>query len=333
MNHINPTGKTDVNATFRGAGIGYAIVPNDLEYFEYVKICFRTSTISLCTEDGEFMHNVPVDSNAMKNIRFPVGENNKLGTTVVWVYIPAKGGVIVIASLLKNDEMSENTDENSFMVSRGNVDGTVLFSINGNDNSISLSALNSTNKPSNINLTVGNGNDTSGLNLKSNGNLNVAVSKKFNIQVSDEFSVLLFGSKPETQMAKISYKLGVGLTISDENGNSITTDKDGFNIKNSNTNSAVKMDKNGNVSLVNSVGKGVFMNKQVIKIGAENSAVNPMVLGNALAQTLGELIDAITRITVTTPSGPSTLPILNLSEFQTIKSKLSEILSKITFTE
>lgn len=68
----------------------------------------------------------------------------------------------------------------------------------------------------------------------------------------------------------------------------------------------------------------VTINAKGINLGID--AKEPLVKGDTLKSKLDELLDAIIKITVSTPVGPSTPPI-NLADFQKIKSELSEILS------
>ncbi len=69
-------------------------------------------------------------------------------------------------------------------------------------------------------------------------------------------------------------------------------------------------------------------------IDGENVFIGPStsteaaVLGNALKTILEGLIDQINTITVTTPAGPSTPPILNAAAFTALKAQLSTILSQ-----
>ena len=58
-----------------------------------------------------------------------------------------------------------------------------------------------------------------------------------------------------------------------------------------------------------------------------NGGDEAMVLGDTLKDLLGELIDEISKITVGTAVGTSTPP-TNIAQFQVIKTKLSQFLSK-----
>lgn len=57
-----------------------------------------------------------------------------------------------------------------------------------------------------------------------------------------------------------------------------------------------------------------------------------MVLGDTLVSTMGQILDAIVSLTVMTPVGIRGPP-LNAAQFTAIKSKLNEILSKLSNTD
>lgn len=62
-----------------------------------------------------------------------------------------------------------------------------------------------------------------------------------------------------------------------------------------------------------------------------NEGEHPMVLGNELKSLMSDLFDAISKITVTTPAGPT--PINNLATFQNLKTRLDGILSQIAYLD
>jgi len=83
------------------------------------------------------------------------------------------------------------------------------------------------------------------------------------------------------------------------------------------------------VSLTN---KGVVLTRSTKNNGkiflGGNNVDKKSVLGDELKTIIEELIDAITQITVTTPTGPSVLPLLNAASFSLIKQKLDTMLTE-----
>lgn len=104
----------------------------------------------------------------------------------------------------------------------------------------------------------------------------------------------------------------------------VFNDKDGSEevlVQHSNGSALIKLDKDGNVFVVNSSGKKVNIGD-----GAD-SANEPAVLGATLKGLLEETMDAIKAITVPTPSGPSGTPV-NFAQFDSIKARLQQALSQ-----
>jgi hypothetical protein len=60
--------------------------------------------------------------------------------------------------------------------------------------------------------------------------------------------------------------------------------------------------------------------------------LEPIVKGQQLVDILSEFLDAISQMSFLTPSGPSAVGPVNVSQFGTIKSKLNNILSKLNQT-
>jgi phage gp45-like len=117
---------------------------------------------------------------------------------------------------------------------------------------------------------------------------------------------------------------------------------------------SIHIKKNGNVEIADSVQDGDnVVAKNFIVLDHENSklditaaqtvnvtaprvnlggsdASSPVPLGDKLTDLLGELIDAITQLTVISPTG-ATSPPVNTPQFQTIKAKLQSTLSEIVY--
>jgi hypothetical protein len=95
--------------------------------------------------------------------------------------------------------------------------------------------------------------------------------------------------------------------------------KEGFIIAG---NEYISLSSNGPVNI--DTPDTVTINAKGINLGID--AKEFLVKGDTLKTKLEALIDAIIKMTVSTPVGPSTPPI-NLPDFQKVKSELSEILS------
>lgn len=88
-------------------GIGYVIVPPDVDREEYIETCFRTETISMYPEvGGTSYNNVPLALSALQDIEFP-GEGDVFGSQVVYLLHPSQRTPIILAVVDKSDEMKD----------------------------------------------------------------------------------------------------------------------------------------------------------------------------------------------------------------------------------
>lgn len=90
-------------------------------------------------------------------------------------------------------------------------------------------------------------------------------------------------------------------------------------------------DPHDNKVLLNSFGVSIIAAKK-ISLGAKEGSKENALLGDTVKKKLESLIDAILRITLPTPAGP-TVPngVINAAEFISLKESLTEILStKVT---
>jgi len=75
----------------------------------------------------------------------------------------------------------------------------------------------------------------------------------------------------------------------------------------------------------------IYSGKGSIFLG-DQAPLEPLVKGTTLVKLLHELITAISNQTFLTPSGPTDIGPVNISEFQAVSSKLNDILSKLNQT-
>lgn len=111
----------------------------------------------------------------------------------------------------------------------------------------------------------------------------------------------------------------------------------------------VKVSRDGNVVVSDKAGENFFLIDRVngtcrvvSKTQADLTsakvtlvapdATEPLVLGNQWKRTMGEILDALMKLTVTTGTGPSTPP-NNLQDFAKIKAALQDNLSQASFTK
>lgn len=123
-------------------GIGFVIVPPDIDRDSYIETCFRTETVSIYPDTGGTSYNnVPISLSALQDIEFPDKEG-VFGSQVVYLLHPQQRFPIILAVVDKNNEMKGiswkqfllSKDHNGSMVQvRGDArKGTLYFNVTSN---------------------------------------------------------------------------------------------------------------------------------------------------------------------------------------------------------
>jgi len=83
---------------------------------------------------------------------------------------------------------------------------------------------------------------------------------------------------------------------------------------------------------INTNDRNILINSGNGKVDIGNNELEPLVKGDTLVRLLSELIDTINQMQFLTPSGPSAVGPVNAPSFNSIKSKLNDVLSRLNRT-
>lgn len=282
-----------VNSGIGNCGTGSVIIPIGVDRDEYIKTCYKTSSITAHLGFGYgSMNSVPVDSEVLQRLEFPENENEN-GSTIIWVKDEVTGVPIVIGVLNSPDDYQ--TLEQGMRRTTSDVGLS------------SVEQVHNANIPE-YRLVVrgGNAEDKPIVEIRA-----VSASRKAEVDISSDFStsvhadtVLTLSSnerlefivyEDEKEKMTCKYNKGDGFYYKDEFDNEITCKKGQIDVK----------------------------SEKIV----HNEGDQSMVRGDDLVDLLKELIQAIQAITVPTPNGPSGTPI-NTAKFSSIASKAKKILSK-----
>ena len=279
------------------AGVGFVVVPSEVDRVQYINDCYRTNTLTINGGKGYgYFSGVHADINVMQNIKFPTDEENR-GTPVVWVKDAVSQLPVIVAVLRKQGDYY-SLDENQYRLKRGTETRNVEIFIDGNTTGLDITVLGDKDEPANIDIKLSSENTDSVLNVSCDNEINIIGNKSVNV-VTNQKATLKVKEKGEEKMS-LSYELGVGLNYKDEFENEVVA-------------------KDGEVDIISK------------KIN-HNSGKEPMVLGNTLADLLDEMLKAIQAITVISPAGATSTPV-NVASFASIQAKLDTIKSKISNLE
>lgn len=278
------------------AGIGHIIIPKDISRNKYVNNCFEQGTVSFITDNSEKVDNVKVSKHIWNELEFPTTPT-KLGSSVVWVNVPKYNQPLIVGIIPKNDENIPH-EEFEFQHKRY-LEGFGLVEIIGNakEQNLILQVNSSRNDIGELNVKVRNKSKNAKINLEVDGDFNINASKKIELNCRTEFKLNIKGNKEDNTF--IEYSKGEGFRYLDEFGNEIIIDSEGsFKIK-----------------------------AKKIKLGEGSE---PLILGNIFKDLLDDLIETISKATVTTVLGQ--MPLINAAEILKLKERTKDILSELSFT-
>lgn len=293
----------------QSAGVGFIIIPREADIDEYKDDVMRSGKVSIYGGLGYgYFHNVPVDRDVIQRIRFPENQG-EYGSPVVWVNIP-KHNIPVIIAILKNEEDYHPLTENQKRITKTNDKGDLVdidmnpeqnrltITVNGNKEDLRPKIIFKLNGKNNDGQFII---DTNGeIILKSTDRTVLLSEKRVEIAVSGMDNV------NKARLVLDSDKSKQRFIYEDDLGNEIIADDE-------------------KISLNPKESKTIILG---------DSEANPefLVKGESLIEKMEEIIDAITQITVTTPSGPSGVPV-NAPQFLAIKESLKTLLCKVTKSE
>lgn len=294
-----------INAGIGNAGIGFVIIPIDVDRGKYIENCYSTCKIDI--SGGNLygvLSDVLVDKKALQEIRFPAGTDDDLyGSPVFWV-LDEYNQVPIVVSVFNEDNEYFDLIEGQARIFKQSGNKSVDVSFDAQNSMYSLILIGDADTPSTYNIKVVSENQNSKINIYTDDELNVEAGKIVSAISGEEVRVKVI--KDENTSAELAYKIEDGLSYKDEFENEIQANNDGVRIK---TDKDIKLEADSKV--------------------IHNGGSQPMVLGDTLKQLLENLITAITTITVTCPTsgGTSSTPI-NAPAFEVIKNQLENVLSQ-----
>ena len=295
----NPLARKRVGNARYSVGIGYIVLPVDIERLNYIQNCFNTGKVCILTEDGEFIVDVHITIEALNNIKFPL-ENDEnslvLGSAVTFINEPINNRPIIIGCLQKTDEIFSKSENEFNFFKKGNNGGSIMVSGQA-EKGIFLININANDIGKAI-ITV-NGKNGSEFDLNVNGKANINCTESLNIKAGSKLNFSIHKPEQEAKETLIAYQEGVGLNYKDEFDNEIIAINDEIQIK------ARKL--------------------------RFNEGGEPILLGNKTISFLKSLIDEISKITTITAIG--TQPIVNIAQIIALKETLDPIKSQINFTD
>lgn len=184
-------------------GMGYVIVPPDIDRVKYIDSCFASERISFYPETGGTSYNEALISReALREIEFP-SEEKVFGSQIVYLLHPVSAFPIVIAVVSKKNE-NLCLGYKDFKMEKS--DGTNLVSIVGRglDGNLYVTVCSDKSNGGNFKIKIYKPTDDAHFYLEISGDMIIRTTKAISLQTKDIFRVrastaIYLGNKDETK--------------------------------------------------------------------------------------------------------------------------------------
>lgn len=275
------------------AGVGYLIVPNDLDRDTYVRYCFNTNTISIALENGGILNNVQCTKSVIQQLEFPL-TSKEIGNQVVWVDQEALGYPVIVGVLLRADQVTD-LSEHQTSHRRVTENGSSEILVDGKNPFIIINSDSLKDSGGDIYIVSKNTGQTSKININSSGEINLS-SQNIQASISNELNVVIRDSLQDDKITTINYTKGKGFNYLDEFDNQIEVIDGKINIVSDN-----------------------------INIGGDNASES-ILLGDTTVSMIDKILEILGRTQTTTLIGPQ--PLLTAAEFTALRAQLETLKSK-----
>lgn len=169
------------------AGIGYVIIPSDVNREEYINYCFVNESVSIYPEVGGISYNnIKVSSNCLNSLEFPEGGEN-FGSCVIYLLFSTQKTPIIIGVLSKKDEnLALNYKLFKLVKSLGN--NSVSITGDGKEGNLFVNVQSDTNSGGQIIIDVNNLSKNGVFKLSVKGNI-FLLSNNIEFSIKENFRV------------------------------------------------------------------------------------------------------------------------------------------------
>jgi len=316
--NLFPSKRLGVGESRPPIGVGHIIIPPNIDRDDYIKYAYQTGEVMIITNTGEVIKDAKIPHHIVREIIFPK-ESIERGSLIYWNNVPLLNQVIVSGILYSPGQMypySEDTKvrgyiqkdiDNEWIESWDSPSCRLLWDVYANEGG-------TLDEEQGISLKARSPKYISEMKLSVSGIAEIYGDSLSTLKSEDKVKIQVGSreSDTETEITKLEIDRSGILSYLDRYGNTIGIDGN-----------------NGSMNL--SIEKTIVMDAgEEIKLG--ENATESAVLGDTLVNVLGNLIDAISQLTVSTSFGPSSTP-TNTPSFLAIKQTLDTIKSQLIKVE
>lgn len=298
-------------------GLGYIIIPEDVDRDNFVKTCFRTNKVSIIDDaDGNVIHGCYITKEALQNVTFPKNVGEK-GMAVVWVSQMLENQPMVIGTFSSTEKVTIRDDE-AIQIEKVWDKGAVSITGNAKDGVLFVRVKGQQFGTMKIEVQ---GDENSLLEARSSGIIKVSSNKKVEVEAFEELTAKMIDPVTENESGinvnkdtlVVEANYGEG---DDKNFSKTTVTTEGFITETKVGESSYKHTVNESMeeTLFQNCIVKLEENKLTIQQGEamleiSNGKWAIINNGTGLNELLTKIVDSIATLTVSTAVGPSGTPL------------------------
>jgi hypothetical protein len=298
-------------------------LPLDVDRDQYVQMCYRTGTLSLINSNGEFTNSIPISSDNIQQVVFPL-TSETIGSPVMCVVEPFHKQLFV-ASVYNFTDNYDNVLEGERAIIKKSDNGIAEIRVQNVGSRIIMNVSSAIDDGGEIIVNVTNRTSTGKFTMNVNGDVNINTVGTTNINTSEGYNLVLEQRVDDQKVVRHNFTRDristTLLTAEDEDSDPVVD---------------MEMIIDHESLVVNKYTDGeivsTFTHDDNFSIVGDESVLlgdgaESMVLGDTLAQLLKDLIAEVSISTT------SIGPLLNAAAIAAFSNQVDNILSQYSKTQ
>lgn len=168
------------------SGVGYIVIPFGVDRSKFILQCYRTNTVAMRTESGDFYKSIYISDDNLSAVVFPA-TISQFGSPVYWICSPKHGLPVVTTVFPLKNTLGRIQEENQFRLVKFGSNGSV--EINGKSDKGELSIALNTKTDGKIDIKLISENDNGNFNTSIRGGIDLFCTKDLNAKYAGELAI------------------------------------------------------------------------------------------------------------------------------------------------
>jgi hypothetical protein len=219
------TGREGMANSPYARGLGWIIIPDNVDREQYIQTVFREERVDIYLEDGGMANGAYISRELIQLLVFPQDIKAK-GSRVAFITEPVKN-ILIVVGVISDDDDSQLLEEGMFQRRVESSNGSVTITGKGKTGELFINIDSQLEDGGNVYINLKNSKNKAKFNVNCFGSMNLYCEDKLTLEAAEELEFKITNNDTEKETV-LSIKKDVGLTYIDEFENLISIDKEGI---------------------------------------------------------------------------------------------------------